>query len=161
MVEMKIVDIEKDNDTQVFIGHAGFIKTVEDLYETMVGTVPGISFGLAFVEASGPCLVRSEGNDAELKKLAEKNAMAIGAGHAFIIMFKNAYPINLSNAIKNVHEITNIFCATANPVQVIIAETAQGRGVMGVIDGSSAKGLESAKEKTKRKKLLRDLGYKM
>ena len=161
MVNLKIVDIDKDNDTQVLIGHAAFIKTVEDLYETMVGSVPGISFGLAFVEASGPCLVRSEGNDAQLKRLAEKNAMAIGAGHFFIILFKNAYPININNAIKNMHEIVSVYCATGNPVQLIVAQSAQGKGIVGVIDGASPKGVESGKDRAKRKKLLRDLGYKM
>lgn len=160
-MEMKSVEMKKDADTQIMIGHSAFIKTVEDLYEAMVTSSPGIKFGLAFVEASGPCLIRSEGNDPELRKLAEENAKEIGAGHTFVIMFKNAYPINVNNAIKNVHEVVNIYCSTANQVQVLVAETGLGRGITGVVDGNSPKGVESDEDRQKRKKFLRDLGYKM
>ncbi len=160
-MDIKIVDMRKDADVQVIVGHAGFIKSVEDIYEALVGSSPGIKFGLAFVEASGPCLVRSEGNDAGLKALAEQNATEIGAGHTFVVLFKGAYPINVNNAIKAVPEVVRIYCSTANPVQVLVAATEQGMGVLGVVDGSSSKGVESEDDKSKRKKLLRDLGYKM
>ena len=161
MLEIKPVDIKKDAESQVVIGHAGFIKSVEDIYEALVGSTPGIKFGLAFIEASGPCLVRSEGNDRHLKELAEQNAIAIGAGHTFIVIFNNAYPINVNNALKAVPEVVRIYCSTANPVQVLVAATSQGAGIVGVVDGSSAKGAESEEDKAKRKKLLRDIGYKM
>lgn len=160
-VEIDTVAIEKDAETQVMIGHAGFIKTVEDIYEAIVGSVPGIKFGMAFAEASGPCLVRSEGNDAVLKKLAEKNVMAIGSGHTFIVLFKSGYPINVNNAIKDVSEVVNIYCSTANPVQVVVATTDQGGSIIGVVDGSEPKGIETEDDRSKRKKLLRDIGYKM
>ena len=161
MVELSIVDIEKDAESQALIGHAGFIKTAEDLYEAVIGSAPGVKFGIAFVEASGPCLVRSEGNDTALKSLAEKNAIAIGAGHSFIILFKAAYPINVNNAVKSVPEVVNIYCSTANPVQLVIAMTEKGRSILGVVDGSAAKGLESDDDRAKRKKFLRDMGYKL
>ncbi len=159
--EIKIIEMEKDGESQIMIGHAGFIKTAEDLYEALVGSVPGIRFGLAFIEASGPCLVRSEGNDQELKRLAEKNALAIGAGHVFVVLFKSAYPINVNNAVKNVSEVLSIYCSTANPVQVVVAETGQGRGMIGVVDGSAPKGIEGDEERAKRRKFLREIGYKM
>jgi uncharacterized protein len=161
MTDIEIVDIAKDSDTQVIIGHAGFIKTAEDLYETMVSSVPGIKFGMAFAEASGPCLIRSEGNDPVLKKQAEENMMKIAAGHAFIIMMRNAYPINVVNSIKAVPEVARILCATANPVQVVIAKTGQGRAIIGIVDGSASKGVETDDDRAKRKKFLRDIGYKM
>ena len=148
-------------DCNVILGQTHFIKTVEDLYEIMVTSVPGIKFGVAFCEASGPCLVRSEGNDPELKKLAEQSALSVGAGHTFIIYIRNAYPINLLNAIKNCPEVCRIFCATANPVQVLYVESEQGRGVLGVIDGSSPQGVETETDISKRKEFLRKIGYKL
>ncbi len=161
MIDIKIVPMEKDLETQIVVGHAGFIKTVEDLYETMITSAPGIKFGLGFVEASGACLVRSEGNDKSLRLRAEHNALKIGAGHTFVIMFKNAYPINVHNAIKGVSEVVNIYCSTANPVQIVVTETDQGRGVIGIVDGYKSKGIETEKDKARRKKLVRDLGYKV
>jgi len=160
-MEIKSFQLPLPSDCNVIIGQTHFIKTVEDLYEIMVTSVPGIKFGLAFCEASGPCLVRSEGNDSELKKQAEQSALSIGAGHTFIIYVKNAYPINLLNAIKNCQEVCRIFCATANPVQVLFVESEQGRGVIGVIDGSSPKGVESATDVSQRKEFLRKIGYKL
>ncbi len=160
VVNFESVDIEKDPDTQLIIGHAGFIKTAEDLYEAMATSMPGVKFGIAFAEASGPCLVRSEGNDDALVSAAEKNALAIGAGHTFVILFKGAYPINVIEKVRNVQEVSEIFCATANETQVIVGSTEKGRAVVGVVDGSAAKGIESAEEKEKRRKFLRDIGYK-
>lgn len=160
-MEIRPIDMKKDADAQIVIGHAGFIKSVEDIYEALVGSAPGIKFGIAFIEASGPCLVRSEGNDSHLKALAEQNATAIGAGHTFIAIFNNAYPINVNNALKAVPEVVSIYCSTANPVQVLVSETNQGAGIVGIVDGSPAKGVESDEDRDKRKKLLRDIGYKM
>ena len=160
-MEIKSYQLPIPQDCNVILGQTHFIKTVEDLYEIMVSSVPGIKFGLAFCEASGPCLVRSEGNDSELKKQAEQSALSIGAGHTFIIYIKNAYPINLLNAIKNCQEVCHIFCATANPVQVLYVESEQGRGVIGVIDGSTPRGVESATDVSKRKEFLRKIGYKL
>ncbi len=160
-MRMEEVKVEKDKETQIIIGHAGFIKTAEDLYEAMVNSVPGVKFGVAFAEASGPCLVRSEGNDVRLTRLAERNALKIGAGHTFVIMFKDAYPINVVNAVKNVNEVARIYCATANPVQVIIANASQGRSLIGVVDGSTAKGIEKEANRAERKKFLRDIKYKL
>jgi len=159
---MKIISskIESPTDTNLVVGQTHFIKTAEDLYETLISSVPGIKFGLAFSEASGKCLIRSEGNDAELKKAAEDNVMTIGCGHIFLIFMRDAYPINVLNAIKNLQEVCTIFCATANPVEVIIAETEQGRGILGVIDGESPKGIETANDEQERKKFLRSIGYK-
>jgi len=159
-MELITVKIDSPHETNLILGQTHFIKSVEDLYETLISSVPGIRFGLAFCEASGNCLVRNEGNDEELKKAAEDNALAIGAGHSFLIFMKNAYPINVLNAIKNVQEVCNIFCATANPVEVIIAETRLGRGILGVIDGESPKGIETPKDAVDRKKFLRSTGYK-
>jgi len=155
-----IVPIIKPEDVNFILGQTHFIKTVEDLYEILVSAVPGIKFGLAFCEASGACLIRSEGTDDEMVKLAVDNAKAIGAGHSFIIFLKDAYPINVLNAVKNCPEVCRIFCATANPCQIIVAESEQGRGIMGVIDGSSPKGVEDEEGKTWRKELLRKIGYK-
>jgi len=160
-METEIVEIEKEEGSQVILGHAGFIKTAEDLYEAMADSVPGIKFGIAFAEASGPCLVRVEGNDPGLVGLAEKNMLRIAAGHTFIILFKGGFPINLTNAIKGVGEVTRVYCATANPVEVIVAVTKLGRGVIGVVDGSASKGVENEKDKSERRKFLRDIGYKL
>jgi len=160
-METKIYKLKVPEGTNVILGQTHFIKTAEDLYEIMVSSVPQIKFGLAFCEASGPCLVRSEGNDEELKKLAENSAFDISAGHSFIIYIKNAFPINILNAVKNCPEICNIFCATANPVEVIIAETELGRGVLGVIDGFKSRGIEKEEDKKHRKEFLRKIGYKL
>ncbi|HDK26170.1 MAG TPA: adenosine monophosphate-protein transferase [Candidatus Atribacteria bacterium] len=159
-MELKTVKMEFPEEANIIIGQTHFIKTAEDLYEIMVTAVPGVKFGLAFNEASGPCLVRAEGNEPELKNLAIKNVKAIGAGHVFVIILKDAYPINVLNAIKNCPEICSIFCATANAVEVIIAETDLGRGVLGVIDGLSPKGIETDKDVQERKEFLRMIGYK-
>jgi adenosine/AMP kinase len=142
------------------LGHSHFIKTVEDLYEVMSGSVPGAKFGLAFCEASGDCLVRLEGNDEELIELAKTNAMALGAGHSFILFMRDCYPINVLNAIKDLQEVCTIYCATANQVQVILAQSSQGRGILGVIDGQSPKGIEGPEEVAERTALLRKFGYK-
>ena len=161
MVELEIVKIKKPDDANIILGQAHFIKTVEDLYEVLIGSSPGIKFGLAFCESSGACKVRSEGNDAELKRLAEENCLKIGSGHCFLILIKNAYPINVLNAIKNIPEVCQVFCASANSVQVVIAKTQQGRGILGVIDGLKPKGIESEEDITWRKDLLRKIGYKL
>lgn len=160
-MELKIVQITKPDDVNLIFGQSHFIKTVEDLYEALIGSVPNIKFGLAFCESSGACLVRSEGNDPELKKLAEQNAINIGAGHTFIIFIRNAFPINVLNKIKQVQEVCNIYCATANPVEIIIAETPNGRGCLGVIDGSKPKGIEKDPDIQWRKEFLRKIGYKL
>lgn len=159
-MELKLVKIQKPDDTNIILGQSHFIKTVEDMYETLVTSVPGMKFGIAFCESSGPCLVRSDGNDFDLIKLAEENAYNISCGHSFIIVMRNAYPINVLNAIKSVSEVCSIYCATANPVEVIIAETEQGRGILGVIDGEKSKGIETDKDKQERKEFLRKIGYK-
>ena len=160
-MELKTVKMEFPEDTNIIIGQTHFIKTTEDLYEVMINAVPGIKFGLAFNEASGPCLIRAEGNDQELKSLAIKNVKVIGAGHIFVIILKDAFPINILNSIKNCPEICTIFCATANQVEVIIAQTNLGRGVLGVIDGYSPKGVETNKDVQERKEFLRKIGYKL
>ncbi len=144
----------------LILGHTHFIKTVEDLYEAIVNTAPAMKFGIAFNEASGACLTRVEGNADELKRVAVENATAIGAGHLFVIVLKEGYPINILKRIQDVTEVCNIFCATANPVEVIVAQTAQGRGVLGVVDGASPRGVEDAAGLAWRKDLLRKLGYK-
>lgn len=161
-LELKLVSIEKPEDINFILGQSHFIKSVEDLYEAMVTAVPGIDFGLAFCEASGDRLVRSSGTNDALTELAEENVLDIGAGHVFIIFLgEGFYPINVLNAIKNVPEVCRIFCATANPTQVIVAETEQGRGVLGVVDGLTPKGVEQADDITWRKDLLRTIGYKL
>lgn len=147
-------------DCNVVAGQSHFIKTVEDLAEIVVTTVPGAKFGLAFCEASGPCLVRTEGNDDELVAAAVDNALRVGAGHTFWLLLRGAYPINLLPAIKQCQEVCHVFCATANPVQVLVAELAQGRGVVGVVDGSGPKGVEDAPAKEARAAFLRKIGYK-
>jgi adenosine/AMP kinase len=160
-MELKIVSIEKPEDMNFILGQSHFIKTVEDIHEALVTAVPGIRFGVAFCESSGPALVRASGTDPELVELAKKNALALAAGHAFIILLGNVYPINVLNRIKDVPEVCRIFCATANPVQVIIAETEQGRGILGVIDGVKTKGVETDEDIKKRKDFLRMIGYKL
>ncbi|MCX8175816.1 MAG: adenosine-specific kinase [Candidatus Bathyarchaeota archaeon] len=160
-LELKLIKVDVPKDVNVIIGQAHFIKTVEDVYEALANSVPNIRFGLAFCESSGPCLVRHEGNDEELRELARKTAFEIGAGHCFIIFMKNAYPINVLGRLKEVPEVCGIFCATANPVQVLIAETSQGRGIIGVVDGFKSKGIEGEKEIKERKEFLRKIGYKL
>jgi len=160
MVELEIVKIEKKDDEQIVVGHAGFIKTAEDLYEAMINSVPGVKFGIAFAEASGPRLIRSEGNDEQLIESAEQNMKRVSAGHSFIILFKAAYPINVINSIKQVNEVARIFCATANPVEIIIATTIQGRAILGVVDGLTAQDVEKPEDRQNRRKFLRDIGYK-
>lgn len=160
-MEFKTYKLKIPKDANVILGQTHFIKTAEDLYEVLVGSVPGIKFGLAFCEASGPCLVRAEGNDEDLKKLAAQSAQQIGAGHSFIIYLKNAFPINVLNAVKDCPEVCSIFCATANPVELIMAETEQGKAVLGVVDGFASKGIESEKEAKDRKEFLRMIGYKL
>ena len=160
-MELKTVKIEKPEEINMILGQSHFIKTVEDIHEAMVTSVPGAKFGLAFCESSGACLVRATGTDEELVELAKKNALAIAAGHSFILFMRDAYPINFLNAIKNVPEVCRIFCATANPVEVVIAETEQGRGILGVIDGLPPKGIEGEEDIAWRKKFLRTIGYKL
>ena len=159
-MELKSVKITSPHDTNLILGQTHFIKSAEDLYEALITSCPGIKFGLAFCEASGKCLVRSEGNDDELIKAAQDNALAIGCGHSFLVFMRNAYPINVLNAVKNVQEVCNIFCATANQVEVIIAETGHGRGILGVIDGESPRGIESGEDMEERQSFLRTIGYK-
>jgi len=159
-MELKIVPIENPDQLNLILGQSHFIKTVEDMHEAMVSTVPGAKFGIAFCEASDVCLVRHTGTDPELVELAKKNAFALAAGHSFIVFMKDMYPINVLNAVKNLPEVCRVFCATANPVQVVIGETEQGRGILGVIDGYKSKGIEGEAEIRKRKALLRTFGYK-
>jgi uncharacterized protein len=160
MLEMKAVRLELPADSNIIVGQSHFIKTVEDLYEAVSTTVPQAKFGVAFNESSGACLTRAEGNDPTLKDAAVRNAQALACGHTFVLLLQNAYPINVLNAIRNVPEVCSIFCATANPVEIIVAQTEQGRGVLGVVDGSSPKGVESANDITWRHDLLRKIGYK-
>jgi len=160
-MKLEVVKIEKPSELNIILGQAHFIKTVEDLYEALIGSVPGIKFGLAFCESSGPCFVRGEGNDDRLKKIAVDNAYRLGAGHCFFIVMENAFPINALNAVKTVPEVCGIYCATANDVEVVVAETEQGRGILGVIDGSSSKGIEGEGDVKERRKFLRDIGYKL
>ncbi len=159
-MEIKIVKIEKPDSLNMILGHSHFIKTVEDIYEAMVNSVPMAKFGIGFCEASESCLVRYTGTDKELIELAKKNAYNLSAGHSFILFMKDLFPVNVLNAIKNVTEVCRIFCATANPVEVIIAETQLGRGILGVIDGFASKGIETEEDVQARKELLRKIGYK-
>jgi len=159
-MELKTVKIDNPDSMNLILGQSHFIKTVEDVYEAIVNTVPMAKFGLAFCEASDVCLVRHTGTDNELTALAQKNAYALSAGHCFIVFLKDMFPVNVLNAIKNVPEVCRIICATANPVEVIIAETEQGRGIMGVIDSFASKGIESEEDIAARKNLLRQIGYK-
>jgi hypothetical protein len=160
-MEIKTVRIEKPAEVNFILGQSHFIKTVEDLHETAVLSVPGIKFGVAFCEASGACLIRCSGNDDEMINLAKSNAGAIGAGHCFIIFMREAYPVNFLNAVKNVPEVCRVFCATANNVEVVVAETDQGRGILGVIDGERPKGIEGAADRAWRHDFLRKIGYKL
>jgi adenosine/AMP kinase len=160
-LELKTVDIVKAEEINFILGQSHFIKTVEDLYEVMVNSVPGVKFGLAFCEASHERLIRSAGTDDDLIELAKNNAMAIGAGHSFIIMMKDCFPINVLNAIKAVPEVCLIYCATANPTSVIVAENGKGRGILGIIDGGKPSRFESSSDVDHRKALLRKFGYKM
>ena len=161
-MEIKTVKIEKPEDANFILGQSHFIKTVEDIHEALVSTVPGIKFGLAFCEASGKCLIRWTGTDETLIELATKNAQAIGAGHSFILFLGEGYfPINILNVIKNVPEVARVFCATANPTEVLVAQTEQGRGILGVVDGFSPKGVEDEEGITWRKDFLRMIGYKI
>jgi adenosine/AMP kinase len=161
-MELQLVVIEKPEAMNFILGQSHFIKTVEDAHEAMVNAVPGIKFGLAFCEASGPCLVRTTGTDDELIALAEKNALALSAGHSFILFLgEGFYPINVLNTIKVLPEVCRIFCATANPTQVIVAETEQGRGILGVVDGEASKGVEGPDDVAHRHEFLRLIGYKL
>ncbi len=160
-MEIKAISVKIPEGANVIIGQSHFIKTAEDLYEALVNGCPGVKFGLAFSEASGPCLIRHEGNDGELVKLAIDTLMEIGAGHSFIIFIKDAYPLNFLTSIRNVPEIVNIFCATANPIQVLVTRSELGGGIIGVIDGYAPKGIENDKQKEERKKFLRQIGYKL
>ena len=159
-MDTKVVDVKVPEGCNAILGQSHFIKTVEDLYEALVNGVPDIRFGLAFCESSGPCLVRFDGNDPELKELASRTSLQLSAGHSFVIFMRNAYPINVLDKIKAVPEVCNIFLATANPFQVVLAETEQGRGILGVVDGFSSKGIENEKDITERKQFLRKIGYK-
>jgi len=160
-MKTEIVKIALPEGCQLILGMSHFIKTVEDVHEALVNSVPGIKFGLAFCESSGPCLVRTSGTDEELRELAAKHALDLGCGHCFLIIMRGAYPINVLNAIKQVPEVCSIFCATANPLEVIVAETKQGRGILGVIDGLKIKGIEGPKDVAERKEFLRKIGYKL
>jgi uncharacterized protein len=160
MLELESVRMKFPEDTNIIVGQTHFIKTAEDMYEAVVNTVPQARFGLAFNEASGPCLTRAEGNDDELRNAAIANAQALGAGHVFVLILRNAYPINLLNVVQNIPEVCSIFCATSNPVEVIVARTEQGCGVLGVIDGGPPKGIEGPAEINARKEFLRKIGYK-
>ena len=160
-MEIQGVRMQIPEGANLIIGQTHFIKTAEDLYEVLVNTVPGIRFGIAFNEASGPCLIRVESNDDELKQAAIANAQAIAAGHVFVIVLKQAYPINVLSRIKDCFEVCSIFCATANPVEVVVASSEQGRGVLGVIDGFPPKGVEGSDEAGQRRGFLRQIGYKL
>jgi uncharacterized protein len=159
-MELKTVKLENPDELNLILGQSHFIKTIEDIHEAMVSTIPGAKFGVAFCEASDVCLVRFSGTDDELVELAKKNAMNLSAGHCFIIFMKDSFPINVLNTIQQVPEVCRIFCATANPVEVVIAETDQGRGIMGVIDGFASRGIETEDDITARKSFLRAIGYK-
>jgi len=160
-MDLKTVKIEKPAEMNFILGQSHFIKTVEDLYEAIVQTVPGMKFGIGFCESSGPALVRHAGNDPKLVELAQKNALALACGHAFIIFMEGGFPVNILNAVKNVSEVCGIYCATANPVEVVIAETEQGRGILGVIDGVRTQGIETEADMRARKEFLRKIGYKL
>jgi hypothetical protein len=159
-MDIQVVKIENPNHLNLILGQSHFIKTVEDLHEAIVSTVPGAKFGLAFCEASDVCLVRHSGTDPELRRLAADNAFALAAGHSFIVFMQGMFPINILNAVKNLPEVCRIFCATANPVEVVIVKTAQGRGILGVVDGFAAKGIEGDADIQKRQQFLRTIGYK-
>jgi adenosine/AMP kinase len=160
-MQLNTVKIKTPEGYNLIIGTSHFIKSVEDLHEAMVNSVPGINFGIAFCESSGPCLIRSSGNNKDLTKQAIDAALSISAGHSFIIFLKNAYLINVINAIKTVPEVCTIYCATANPVEVVVAETDQGKGILGIIDGFKPKGVETKKDAIERRTFLRTIGYKL
>lgn len=159
-MELRNIRLSIPDNCNIIVGQSHFIKTTEDLYEVIVTGCPSAKFGIAFCEASGPCLIRVDGNDEELKKTAAENAMNMGAGHVFVVLLKDAFPINVLNSIKNCAEVCRVFCATANPLEIIVAETSQGRGVVGVIDGLSPKGIENESDVADRKDFLRKIGYK-
>jgi len=160
-MELRTVRLEIPEGANLILGQAHFIKTAEDLYEVMVNTVPEVKFAVAFCEASGPCLIRVESNEDELRRAAVANAQAIGAGHVFALLLRGAFPINVLSRVRDCFEVCSIFCATANPVEVVVAETAQGRGVLGVIDGDSPKGVETADDAKARHAFVRKIGYKV
>jgi len=160
-MELLSVRVEIPDGANLILGQSHFIKTAEDLYEVVVNTVPGAKFAVAFNEASGPCLTRVESNDEELRRAATSNALAIGAGHVFVLLIRQAYPINLLNRVRDCFEVCTIFCATANPVEAIVAQTEQGRGVLGVVDGGSPKGVEGPEDVKRRHEFLRKIGYKL
>ncbi len=160
-MELKVIKMNIPEGSNLILGQSHFIKTAEDLYETMAGTVPAAKFGIAFSEASGDCLIRQEGNDAEFIEAASQNSLALACGHTFVVLMKGAFPINVLNAIKSIQEVCCIFCATANPLEVVVAETDLGRGIIGVIDGLPPKGIENAGKVDERRKLLRRFGYKL
>lgn len=160
-MEIKTVEVEVPEGCNIILGTAHFIKSVEDIYEALVNAVPNIKFGVGFCEASGPCLVRVEGNDKEMKKLATNSASRLGCGHSFIIFMTNAFPINVLDKVKHVPEVCTIYAATANPLEVLVAETEQGRGILGVVDGFKTKGVETEKDAAARKEFLRKIGYKL
>ncbi len=161
MIELKSIRVDPPKECNIILGIAHFIKTTEDLYEALVGAVPTVKFGIGFCEASGPCLVRYEGNDDELQRFAAEKALEIACGHSFIIFMKNAYPINVLNEIKKVPEVCTIFAATANPLEIVIVETQQGRGIIGVVDGARSNGIETDEDIKNRKAFLRKIGYKL
>jgi len=161
MVEFKIVKVEVPEGCNVILGMSHFIKTVEDLYEALINAVPNIKFGIGFCESSGPCLIRHEGTDGELRRMAAEKAFEIACGHSFIIFLRNAYPINVLGEIKEVPEVCTLYAATANPLEIIIAETEQGRGIVGVVDGLKSKGIETDADIKARKEFLRKIGYKL
>lgn len=161
MVRFEVVDVSKPEEVNMVLGMTHFIKSIEDIYEAVADSAPGAKFGVAFCEASGPKLIRKAGNSSELVDLAVKNVEKIGAGHSFLIMLKGVYPVNILPRLRQVSEIVSIIAATANPLQVVVAETDQGRGIMGIIDGSSPAGVENQKEEAERKEFLRKIGYKL
>ena len=159
-MEIKSIRLSVPDGSNIIVGQSHFIKSIEDLYEILVTSCPHSRFGAAFCEASGPCLIRVEGNDETLKKIAAENAMSIGAGHTFVILMQDAFPINVLNAVKSCSEVCHVFCATANPLEVIVAETDQGRGVLGVVDGFAPKDVEAEADVRARREFLRKIGYK-
>ncbi len=160
-MEFKTVKINIPEGLNIIIGQSHFVKTVEDMYEILVGSSPSLKFGIAFSEASGPCLVRYEGNDEDLMRLASETSFLLSCGHTFVIFMKDGFPINVLNAIKACQEVCHVICATANPLEVVVAETDQGRGIMGIIDGAKPRGIEAAEDKKQRKELLRTFRYKL
>ena len=160
-MELKVVRMNLPKGSNLILGQSHFIKTAEDLFEAIAGTTPGAKFGIAFSEASGDCLVRLEGNDEALIEAAKQNSLALACGHTFVVLLKDAFPINVLNAVKDIQEVCNIFCATANPLEVLVAQTDQGRGIMGVIDGLPPKGVEDSSKVEERRRMLRRFGYKL